>query len=240
MFSAILLKERGDKTMINNRLFNLVNENHILIGGATGSGKSVLLNDLLYILTSFPSNQQKLILIDLKRVELSRWQDFPHVLETITEPQDVISCLDRIIDFMEYLYKKMQKEKKTYTDNIPVHIVIDELAEVMRVKGAEQRIDTLLRLARAANIHLILATQNVSRSSGIPARLYQNVTCTIGLRCRSAIESRQIIGVAGCEKLPKYGKAYIYNGDGLNLIDIPVLTIADIIIDQLETENKIA
>ena len=115
----------------------------------------------------------------------------------------------------------MQQRGQTESDHNYVHVVIDELAEVARVKGSLERIDKLMRLGRAARIHLIMATQNVSRSSGIPAYIWQNVTCTIGLRCRSAIESRQIIGVKGCEDLPRYGYCYIQDANGIRLEQVP-------------------
>ena len=209
-------------------MHSLCDETHILIAGTTGSGKSVLINNLLYCLTSYDPTQQKLILIDLKRVELAKWQAFPHVLETVTEPEDVLGCLDRLIAHMDKRYKRLMQAGKTQSRDCYIHLIIDELAEVLRVKGAEERIDTLLRLARAANVRLIMATQNPSRSSGIPARLYQNVTCTIGLRCKSATESRQVIGVKGCETLPKFGYCYIQNSDGLKLAQIPYIPDADI------------
>lgn len=202
---------------------NLTMESHILIGGATGSGKSVLLNDFLYCLTRYPRNDQQLILIDLKRVELSRWRSFPQVLTSVTEPEQVVPLLDRVVDHMEWRYREMEKRCQVESEYNYLHIVIDEMAEVCRVKGALDRIDKLMRLGRAAHIHIIMATQNVSRLSGIPAYIWQNVTCTIGLRCRSAIESRQIIGVAGCEDLPRHGYCYIQNADGLFLQEIPYI-----------------
>ena len=199
----------------------LLEESHCIIGGTTGSGKSTLLTDILYTATAFDPQCEKLVLIDLKRVELTDWTSFPHTLKTVTEPEDVNRCLDWVIKEMESRYKVMQKRRQKKSDMCRIHVVIDELAEVMRVKGAEERIDKLMRLGRAANIALIMATQNVSRSSGIPARIYQNASCRIGLRCTSPIESRQIIGVKGCECLPRYGKCYIQNADGLLLQDVP-------------------
>lgn len=204
-----------------NEFYNICNETHIMIGGTTGSGKSTLIHDLIACLTSYGVQEQKLVLIDLKRIELRQWRKDPHTIMTVTEPSQVLKCLDAVIDKMEERYKEMERNDTTHCNKCFITVVIDELAEVLRVKGAEERIDTLLRLARAANIQLIMATQNPSRSSGIPARLWQNVTCTIGLRCKSATESRQVIGVSGCELLPRYGKAYVQDANGLRMIDIP-------------------
>lgn len=204
-----------------NEFYTICNETHIMIGGTTGSGKSTLIHDLITCLTSYGVQEQKLVLIDLKRIELRQWRKYPHTIMTVTEPSQVLKCLDIVIQKMEERYKDMERHDTTVCNKCYITVIIDELAEVLRVKGAEERIDTLLRLARAANIQLIMATQNPSRSSGIPARLWQNVTCTIGLRCKSATESRQVIGVSGCELLPRYGKAYVQDANGLRMIDIP-------------------
>lgn len=204
-----------------NNMDALCNEHHIMIAGTTGSGKSVLVDSLLYVLTGRSPQVQQIILIDLKRISFLKWRKFPHIVRLVTEPEDVCKMLDEVIEEMERRYKEMMARGLEQSRACHIHVVIDELAQVMTVKGAEERIDTLLRLARAANIHMVLATQNPSRSSGIPARLWQNVTCSVGLRCKSATESRQVIGIKGCEDLPEYGYAYVQYSKGLCLIEIP-------------------
>ncbi len=216
---------------ISNTLYNnidaIVNENATLIAGRPGSGKSVLTSGMMFRLTGYDPSYVHVIIFDLKRVEMARWEDFPHVTGVVTEPEDVNPMLDRIIDRMECRYKDMKKRRLLQSDHRFIYVIIDELAQVLRVKGAEERIDQLLRLARAANIRLVMATQNPSRQN-IPACIQQNVACAVGLRCRNAIESRQIIGVKGCETLPRYGKAYVETADGLFLIDIPMVTDEEI------------
>lgn len=201
----------------------LLENPHVLIGGATGSGKSVLLNDILWTITASDPREAKLILIDLKRVELTQWHDFPHVWDVVTEPEQVNQCLDSVIDLMERRYKEMQETRQTTTNRCNVYVVIDEAREVFNIKGALHRIDKLMRLARAARIHLIMATQNVSRSTGVPAYIFQNVSATVGLRCNSATESRQIIGRPGAEELPKFGRCIIKDSDGFTCQEIPYM-----------------
>ncbi len=205
--------------------FNLMDEAHIMIGGCTGSGKSTMLADLLFTLTAYNPDYQKLILIDLKRVELIDWVEFPHTLKCVTEPDEVNGTLDCLIDEMERRYQEMARLHQKKSERYTIHLVIDELAEVLRVRGALDRIDKLMRLGRASGIHLILATQAVHRGQGgIPGMIWQNVSCRIGLRCTTAIESRQVIGVKGCESLPRYGECYIQNADGLQLQSVPLTT----------------
>lgn len=218
--------------------FKLADETHVMIGGKAGAGKSTLLADILFTLTGYDPHCQKLVLIDLKRVELIDWVDFPHTLQLVTEPEDVNGCLDWVIDEMESRYIEMARKRQKKSECCRIHVVIDEMAEVMRVKGAEERIDALMRLGRAAGIHLIMATQNVSRGKGgVPARIWQNVSCSVGLRCTTPIESRQIIKVKGCEDLPRYGQCYISNADGLKLQSVPQ-TSEEMIAERLAMYKK--
>lgn len=208
----------------------LTEEHHIMIGGATGSGKSTLLYDILYRLVQYPVNEQEIYLIDPKRVELVQWLGFPHVKGVATEPEEFNSLLDRVIVQMEARYKYMAEHGQRQSMCPHWHVIIDELPEVLRVKGAVDRIDRILRLGRAANIHLVMATQNPSRNKdgGIPARIWQNVSCRIALHCTTAIESRQCIMTPGAELLPRYGKMYVLNANGKYLCDVPRISEEDV------------
>ena len=126
--------------------------------------------------------------------------------------------LDSVIYIMEKRFKRMGDKKKTAEG--PYYVVIDELADMITIKGVLERLVKIGRLGRAANIHLLCATQDPSRRT-LPAQLMQNFTCTVALRCRSAIESRQIIGVPGAELLPKYGYGYRWDADGIEKFAIP-------------------
>jgi len=106
-------------------------------------------------------------------------------------------------------------------DGKPLYVVIDELADLVSNKKALELIIKIGRLGRAAQVHLICATQDPSRKT-LPAALMQNFTTTVALRCRSAIESRQIIGIPGAEKLPKYGYGIQWDAEGTHNIDIPL------------------
>lgn len=196
--------------------------NHTLIGGCTGSGKSVLLADILWTLAGYDARYNRMVLIDLKRVELARWRALPHVLDSVTESEEVIPLLDWLLGIMDYRYKDMQKKGLVKSDMANIWVIIDEFAQVLLIPGAEKRLIRLGQLARAARIHLVLATQNVSRK-GIPAALQQNFTCRVGLACASAIESRQIIEEKGCEDLPDYGFCYIKQGRHKYLQEVPML-----------------
>ena len=191
---------------------------HTLVAGTTGSGKSVLLNELLVLLHS--QTDSHCIFYDLKRVELIPFKKLDFCLDYITEPEDVVSSLDWAINLMEKRYQTMKG--KTFK-GVQIYLVVDELADMVTIRGVLERLVKIGRLGRAAGIHMLCATQDPSRRT-LHAQLMQNFTCTIALRCRSSIESRQIIGVPGAELLPKHGEAYIWDADGARRIKIPYMS----------------
>ena len=215
---------------------DILSANHCLIGGCTGSGKSVLLNDILYTLTGYNPKDNVCIIIDLKRIDFLQWEKFPHVLKIVTDPGLVIPYIDFIINEMENRYSEMEKNRTKNCDAVSLYLIIDEFAQLLTIPGCEQRIVKLGRLARAADIHVILATQDVSKKT-ISAQIQQNFVYTIGLKCRDKIASKQIIGKYGCETLPRYGKAIVCNGMDYNTIDVPFITEDDIKQRYIDTMN---
>ena len=202
--------------MNGNYLEPMINSAHTLIAGTTGSGKSVLLNKAITYIDDYTSGICEFF--DLKRVELSEYRDHVFCLDYITEPEDVLEALDAMIYLMDQRYKRMVGKS---SDECPIYIVVDELADMLTVDGSLERLVKIGRLGRASNIHLLCATQDPSRHT-LPAQLMQNFTCTIALRCRSSIESRQIIGVPGAETLPKHGYGYRWDADGIQKFAIPL------------------
>lgn len=200
----------------NQRVFESVTSSHTLIAGSTGSGKSVLLNDLLVLMHAQKAG--RCIFFDLKRVELKQYKRLgKFCMGYVSEPHQVLEALDYAIDLMETRYATMTGRKSTKR---PIFLVIDELADLLTIKGALERLIKIGRLGRAANIRLLCATQDPSRKT-LSAQLMQNITCSIALRCKSPIESRQILGETGAELLPRYGRGIISDGDGTDEFVIP-------------------
>lgn len=200
-------------------------QTHTLIAGTTGSGKSVLLNSIIWSYLSYPDYN---VFIDLKRVELVRYKNHPRTLAYVNRPEQVIPALDSLIQRMENRYDEMEREGTVLSDRPRVNVIIDELADLLTYKGVEERIVKLMRLGRASRIHLLMATQSPNRKV-LTATIQQNVTCAIALRCKSAIESRQVIGVGGAENLPRYGKGLLSDADGIREVTIPMTPEEDII-----------
>lgn len=202
---------------------DMLRQPHLLIAGATGSGKSVVINGIIYTaLHSSPADVQ-FILIDPKRVELIDYKPLPHTLMYASEPENMVNALQSTMDITESRYRAMQSAHiKKYTGGA-VYVIIDELADLMTTnkKQVQPLIQRLAQIGRAANVHIIAATQ-CPLATVIPTPIRVNFDARIGLRTRSAQDSRNILGVTGCELLPRYGQGYYMTPDGLTLYNIPM------------------
>lgn len=187
---------------------------HLLVAGQTGSGKSVMINDILTSLLyrNSPSDL-KLILVDPKQVELTPYNDIPHLLTpVINEPEKCISALKWAVAEMERRLKAMSEvgrrdivgynELKKEEGMPYIVIVIDELADLMMMaaRDVEALIVRLAQKARAAGIHLVLATQRPSVDV-ITGLIKANVPARIAFTVASQVDSRTIIDQMGAEKL---------------------------------------
>jgi S-DNA-T family DNA segregation ATPase FtsK/SpoIIIE len=187
---------------------------HMLIAGATGSGKSVMINALLTSLLYRNSpNDLKMILVDPKRVELGLYNNIPHLLTpVINEPEKCISALKWAVAEMERRYKLLAEvgnrniieyNKAHPEEAMPyIVIVIDELADLMVVAAAdvENLIVRLAQMARAIGIHLVLATQRPSVDV-ITGLIKANIPARLAFSVASQIDSRTILDQMGAEKL---------------------------------------
>lgn len=192
--------------MIVKELYlDALRQSHILAAGCTGSGKSVLLDNLIY--SHFAALDAAAVLLDPKRVSFTKWTDDNNVIMHEVAPSGIRSALRICCGIMDNRYAEMQYFRQEKTDKPHVYIYLDELADLMYSDpDSVGYLLHLLRLGRAAGVHVVAATQDPSRKT-LPASLQQNFTAVFALRCRSAIESRQIIGYKGAEDLPLYGQA---------------------------------
>lgn len=203
---------------------------HCLIAGATGCGKSTLLNSMLYTLLAIHENGTALYLVDPKRVELVDYSRLQFCAGYTTTAQGTVNLLKSVVELMEIRYQIMARDHLKMSQDGPVYVVVDELADLMisaYKKDIRELLQKLLQLGRAANIHIIACTQAPSRRV-IPAELTLNFTDRIALRCQSNIESKQICGVSGAEKLPRHGRGIYASPDGMELVDIPMTPQEDI------------
>jgi S-DNA-T family DNA segregation ATPase FtsK/SpoIIIE len=202
---------------------------HLMIAGATGTGKSVSINTiLLSMLYKHSPEVLKLILIDPKRVELTLFNDIPHLITpVITDNKKVLGALKWSLGEMDRRYDALSKSgsKDIFSYNTKmaekdqpimpaIVIVIDELADLMASYGrdVEAAIVRLAQMSRAVGIHLILSTQRPSVEV-ITGLIKANITSRIALQVASQIDSRTILDMAGAEKLLGKGDMLFLAGD---------------------------
>ena len=198
---------------------------HMMIAGATGSGKSVCINSIVAsMLMTKPPDQLRMLMVDPKQVELTPFNGIPHlVLPVITEVDDVSPMLRGLIREMTHRYKLMadigtrnisgynakSKEQMPY-----LVLIVDELADLMLVGGfeIEQSLVRLAQLGRAAGIHLVLATQRPSVKV-VTGLLKANVPCRVAFAVASQVDARVILDSVGAEKLLGKGDMLLLNND---------------------------
>ena len=206
---------------------------HLLVAGTTGSGKSVFLNTILMtILYRAKPSEVGLIIIDPKKVEFGVYAGIPHLMkDVVTDPGQAVSTLRWAVNEMTIRYQRMQlssvRDFRSYNTKVEkgtvspqeenprkmnqIVIIIDELADLMMVakKEAEALICRLAQLARAAGIHLIIATQRPSVDV-VTGLIKANVPARVALLVSSQIDSRTIIDMPGAEKLLGNGDMLFY------------------------------
>lgn len=208
--NVVLGKSISGKTVIAD----LAEMPHLLIAGATGSGKSVCVNTIVTsILYSATPDEVKFLMIDPKVVELSHYNGIPHlVLPVVTDPKKAAIALNWAVKEMEDRYDKFAKtftrDLQSYNTKFPegkmcqIVVIIDELADLMMVapKQVENSIARIAQKARAAGIHLIVATQRPSVDV-ITGVIKANIPSRISFAVSSAVDSRTILDEGGAEKL---------------------------------------
>lgn len=199
---------------------------HLLVGGATGGGKSVCVNSLIITLLMKNSPEDlKLIMIDPKVIEFEFYQDLPHLLFPVANSlEKSVEVLKWCVKEMNRRYVELRNIKKKNLIDIPIKerpfpiivIVIDELAELTMSKQASELTDSLnslARMARAAGMYMILATQRPDKDA-IPGQLKSNIPSSIALKVKHDYESKIILGQMGAEKLVGKGDMLInMNGE---------------------------
>ncbi len=214
---------------------------HLLIAGTTGSGKSVCINTIiLSLLYKHGPDKCKFILIDPKMLELSTYEGIPHLLcPVITEAKKAASVLGWVVKEMENRYKLMTRVGVKNIDgynskhkiSMPyIVVIVDEMSDLMLVAGKEieSYIQKLSQMARAAGIHIIMATQRPSVDV-ITGTIKANFPTRISFQVSSKIDSRTILGEQGAEQLLGKGDMlYMTSANRMNRIHAPFVSEGEI------------
>jgi hypothetical protein len=231
------INQRGEVVDLD---FSSPNSPHLLIGGATGSGKSEALNTILHGLTRFYApDQLRLVLIDPKQTELLAFEKSPHLLGQIGFfDDDAVASLDQAVAEMQRRYgifrarhaRSLPEYNKLVEagDRLPWQvIVLDEYADLVSEPDVRRVIEAsvkrLSQKARACGIHLIIATQKPS-AENISTTVRSNLPAQLALRCRGAAESRIVMDDAGAETLNGKGDAFFKIADRLERVQCALVT----------------
>ena len=222
MLHSVPRAYRTPSGQVYTPFLRLAERPHLLIAGATGSGKSVALNGIIHsiLMKHSPFNAQ-FVLIDPKKVELVEYASLPHCARYASDHPEIVRALQWAVDETNRRFTAMQAAGIKEYDGGHLYVVIDELADLM-VSIKKETLPLLQRLAqigRAARVHVIACTQNVLAVT-IPTVLKCNFSTILGLRTCNAQQSRFLISATGCEMLPdpkREGKGYGFIRDGADL-----------------------
>lgn len=190
--------------------FILEDQTHTLIAGAAGGGKSTFMNGLIH--TVLCQTNGYLVLCDPKMgVTFGKYKYLPQVKFFADNASDIQTVLEAVHSIMMSRYERMSALSIEQSNDMHIYVLIDELAELLFAengKALEKLVQSLCQLGRAANIHMIIATQAPSRQV-LKAPIVLNITCRVALHCESPIESKQILNKAGAELLPRFGQCIV-------------------------------
>ena len=204
---------------------------HLLVSGTTGSGKSVVINGIVHAILHRAPCQAQLILIDPKRVELVQFKALPHTINYASEPWAIVEALRHAIAITEARYTAMQRAGEKLFSGPDLYVMIDELADILTTnkKAITPLLQRLCQIGRAAKVHVIAGTQ-CPLASILSTPIKVNFDARVGLRTRSAQDSRNILGMKGCETLPRYGIGYYMKPEGTAMYQMPMVSA-----EELET-----
>ena len=206
---------------------------HLLIAGATGSGKSTVVNGLIATALYRHPGEVGFILIDPKRVELREYVDLPHVLRYSNDFKTIPAALQSALDLVNIRLKDMERRRLRMYDGSDVYLIIDELLPIMTHADLKRAclpvLQELLAVARCARVHCVACTQSPIVQV-VPSAVKCNFDARVALRTATAQDSRNILGAmpgrVSCDRFPDpaaEGRAWAYyrHGATTDLYDVP-------------------
>lgn len=209
----------------------MLNQSHLLVAGATGSGKSVLINSLISTAVYNSPAKVQLVLLDPKTTELWQWAQLPHTIRYAYDTADMIKALRESVELMENRLRHMHSVGERVWAGSQIYIVIDELADLLTTNKADAvpLLQRICQLGRAAGIHCIAATQCLL-ASVLPTQIRVNFPAVVCLRTATKQQSRFICDATGAEMFPDpktEGKALAYFRTGADIRRFEVYRVPD-------------
>lgn len=209
----------------------MLEQAHLLIAGATGSGKSVLINGLIATAVYKSPAEAQFVLLDPKTTELHQWAKLPHTISYSYEPDAMIRSLRQAIEIMENRLRHMHAVGERIWTGSQIYVIIDELADLLTTHKAETvpLLQRICQLGRAAGIHCIAATQCLL-ASVLPTQIRVNFAAIVCLRTATKRQSTFIIDAPGAELFPNprtAGKALAYYRNGADLSKLQLYKVPD-------------
>ena len=210
---------------------NMLQQPHLLIAGATGSGKSVLINSLISTAIYDSPAVCRFILLDPKTTELWQWKSLPHTLEYSYDVSDMLTSLENAVRLMENRLHHMHAVGERMWTGAQVYIIIDELADLLTTakSAVVPLLQRLCQLGRAAGVHVVAATQCIL-ASVLPTPIRVNFSSVVCLRTATRQQSRFVVDRPGAELFPDpklAGKAYAYYRTGANVHQFEVYKVPE-------------
>ena len=209
----------------------MLEQSHLLVAGATGSGKSVLINSLVSTALFDSPAECRFILLDPKMTEFFQWETLPHTIRYAYEQDEMIKTLRESIDIMESRLRFLRSNGERIWNGAKIYIIIDELADLLTTCKMEVTplLQRLMQLGRAAGIHVIAGTQCLL-ASVLPTPIKVNFPSVICLRVASKQQSRFICDKTGAETFPDpktTGRAFAYFRTGADIKQFEVYKVSD-------------
>lgn len=210
---------------------SMLEQPHLLIAGATGSGKSVLINSLIASAVYHSPAVTQFILLDPKTTELWQWSKLPHTIRYAYETDDMVKSLRYAVELMENRLRHMHAVGERIWAGSQIYIIIDELADLLTTVKADvvPLLQRICQLGRAAGIHCIAATQCLL-ASVLPTQVRVNFASVVCLRTATKQQSRFICDRTGAELFPDpktEGKALAYYRTGADIKQFTVYKVPD-------------
>lgn len=216
--------------MASNFCTDILEQPHTLIAGTTGSGKSSLMNAIIYTALYRSPLQCRFILLDTKQTELYDYRALPHTLIYSDDPSDALMVLNTTLDEIQTRNQRARAQGLKRSKEPDIYVFIDELGDlIFSNRDAVTILGRIAMIGRTANVHIIAGTQCPNRKTLSP-EFAANCPARVGLRCGDKIESRQIIGNPDAVGLPLYGLCYYRSPQYLTpqLVKVPYYTAAEL------------